>query len=67
MDEKKIYQNMKNEAIRLSEEKLSRKLSIQELQHINKDRALIGLESIIDMIKYKNFNNEELRNFLIEL
>ncbi|MEA1963016.1 MAG: hypothetical protein U9M94_02125 [Patescibacteria group bacterium] len=67
MNEQQIYQNMKNEIIQLSENKLKRKLSDEELQHIIKNRTLIGLESVIDMIKYKNFSNKELEIFLISL
>ena len=67
MDEQKIYQNMRKEIVQLSEERLERKLSIEELQHVNKDRSLIGLESVIDIIKFKNLNKEELEKFLIGL
>ena len=63
----RIYINMEKEIIRLSEEKLHRKLTADEKINISKPRSLMGLESIIDYIKGTSFEEGELERYLSAL
>lgn len=63
----RIYINMEKEIIRLSEEKLHRKLTADERNNISKPRSLMGLESIIDYIKGTSFKDGELERYLSAL
>ena len=64
MSKDQLSQNMKLEIITLSEKILGHNLSEEEMQHIMNDRSLIGLESILDYLKNKNFTVSELEKYL---
>ena len=64
MGKDQLSRNMKLEIIKLSEKILGHNLSEEEMQHVMKDRSLIGLESVLDYLKNNKFTVSELEQYL---
>lgn len=62
-----IDEKMKTTIMEILVNRLDRKLTIAENKIVNKDRSLIGYESIIDWISSKEIGKSEIEEYLRKL
>ena len=67
VDENEIYRNMKNKIREIVENRLGRKLTLNEFNKVSKNKGLIGLESLIDYLSDSKITKEQIEEYISRL